>query len=187
MTQAERMTRLQELEGNETFRAIKDTIASVEKLISEDLESGKLESLADFIAVRQKLIVKWSEMTGYRYRSTSETKELILKAKHATCKHRTKKAKTEKVPDKRIIRIRTKNFERLSKHEAYILLTEHRLPIYMFPNKVLPDNNWIMPTEVRPDEIENKEDFERIVNSFKFYNCNLPYLGTYVSYYRRAI
>lgn len=186
MTQAERAAKMQSLEGNETFEAINSAITYVEKLMAQDLEDGKTTNMFDFLDIRQKLIVRWAEMTGFRYRSKSESAELVLKAKYAISSPRSKRTKT-KEPDKRIIRIRTKNFERLSKHEAYLLLTEQKQPIYMFPNKVLPDNNWIMPTEIKPEEISNKDDFNRIVNGFKFYNCNLPYLGTYVSYYKKAV
>lgn len=186
MTRAERTKKIEELRGNDIFESICNTIASVEKFMKQDIEAGNYESLRDFLDMRQKLVVRWSEMTGFRYRSSSESKGLVVSAKQLTTSKKRRSTKV-KEPDKRIIRIRTKNFERLSKHEAFLLLTNSKQPVYMFPNKVLPDNNWIMPTEIRPDEIKNKEDFNRIVDGFKFYNCNLPYLGTYVSFYKRAM
>lgn len=187
MTQTQRVARLEELRTNDTFVAICETIKSVEKIMAEDLEAKNFDNMADFLAMRQKLIIKWSEMTGFRYRSSSESAALVVACKQATVKTRHKRVRAEKQPDKRIIRLRTKNFERLSKHEAFLLLTDKKETVYMFPNKVLPDNNWMMPTEVKPDEIANKADFNRIVDSFKFYNCNLPYLGTYVSFYKKAV
>lgn len=186
MTQAQRVARLEELRTNDTFGAICDTIASLEKFMAQDLEEKNFEGMVDFLAMRQKLIVKWSEMTGFRYRSTGESAALVVACKQAITGRRMKKVKV-KEPDKRLIRIRTKNFERVSKHEAFLLLTEQKENIFMLPNKVLPDNNWITPTEVKPDEITDKKSFNRLVDSFKFYNCNLPYLGTYVSYYKKAV
>lgn len=186
MTQAQRMAIMEGLRGNDTFAAVCDTIKSVEKFMAQDLEAGNLDSLADFLAMRKKLTIKWSEMTGIRYKSTGESAELIVKVKQALVRSkRATRPKAEKCPDKRIIRIRTKNFERISKSEAFHLLTDNKEIVFMLPNKVLPDNNWIIPTEVKPDEVTSKVDFNRIVDGFKFYNCNLPYLGTYVSYYKK--
>ena len=185
----DRIKKIEELrKTNEVFVSLEGTIAGIEKFLKEDLDNGITENIKEFLELRKKLIIRWSEITGLHYRTGRESMAVIKRAAMAIKgqrKRRAAKKEQEELHDKRIIRIRTKNFERLSKNEALHFLMDKKEPIYMFPNKVLPDNLWIPPAQVNPGDVSNKTDFDRIINGFKFYNCNLPYLGTYVSYYKK--
>lgn len=59
------------------------------------------------------------------------------------------------------------------------------IAIYLLPNKVVPNKNnmWVQPAEVKASSSkEDLQEFDKIVNMFKIYNCNSE-LGYRVHFY----
>ena len=53
------------------------------------------------------------------------------------------------------------------------------------PHKVNPSTRWCNYSTVsNPNRVGDKQDFEKIMNAIRYYNCN-PETGYYLSYYVR--
>lgn len=53
--------------------------------------------------------------------------------------------------------------------------------VYLLPCKVRLDNEWMRPFKINKESADNR-DFEVIVNTFNYYNCNSE-LGMRPSFY----
>lgn len=71
-----------------------------------------------------------------------------------------------------------KNYVRISKLKAKRLF-ENGQTIFLLPAKMNPYNMWTCLDSISK---ENEVDFERLVNSFTYYNC-LPEVGTYPKFF----
>lgn len=54
--------------------------------------------------------------------------------------------------------------------------------VFILPCKVRFNNEWIQPCIVSKDFYDN-EDFDKIANAYKYYNCQYNETGKYASYY----
>ena len=81
-----------------------------------------------------------------------------------------------------MLQIEVNGYRRIRKDDARRLY-DGGVTVYLLPCKVYPDDNhpWIKPyrMEGRP--------FEKTVNEFEFYNCNIAELGYYAAYYIREV
>ena len=81
-----------------------------------------------------------------------------------------------------MLQIEINGYRRIRKDEAR-RLHDDGATIYLLPCKVYPDDNhpWITPYKM------DDRPFEKVVNEFEYYNCNIAELGYYAAYYIREV
>lgn len=72
------------------------------------------------------------------------------------------------------------NLLKIRKTKARKLFNEGQV-IYLLPCKMRVDNVWQKPHEVVKSEENN--DFDKVVNSFEYYNCQYNETGKYTAFY----
>lgn len=78
-----------------------------------------------------------------------------------------------------MIRIITKNWERISKASAKKLFREHKELLGVLPHNMHPENKFMPPFVPH-----NADNFEKFCNSVAYYNCNKD-TGRYLAYYKK--
>lgn len=81
-----------------------------------------------------------------------------------------------------MLNVEINGYKRIRKDEARRLYNEGTT-IYLLPWKVYPDDNhpWIKPYKMEGGP------FEKVVNEFEYYNCNIAELGYYAAYYIKGV
>lgn len=75
----------------------------------------------------------------------------------------------------------TKNWQRVSKPMAKQLYEEGN-EVYMLPCNIRPEGMWFQPVLMPMEELS----FDKIVNAFRWYNCNKA-MGYYPAFYIRVL
>ena len=55
--------------------------------------------------------------------------------------------------------------------------------LYVVPVKVNPDNFWGIGCIIDNAAVDPEKEFQKVVNSFTWYNCNYNELGKYPAFY----
>lgn len=77
------------------------------------------------------------------------------------------------------------NYKRVTKRTAKKLFNAGTT-IYLLPCKACLNSYWFSPYAMEYNHvIENGENFDTMINSFEFYNCNNE-MGKYTSFYVHA-
>ena len=81
-----------------------------------------------------------------------------------------------------MLQVKINGYKRIRKDEAR-RLHDDGTTIYLLPCKVYPSDKhpWIQPYKM------DDRPFEKAVNEFEFYNCNIAELGYYAAYYIREV